>query len=64
MQYEAINYEIKNGYGIITLNRPERLNAIGKQMVTEIVQIVEEVSVSNEVNALVFTGSGSAHRTL
>ena len=57
MQYEAIKYEKKDGYGVVTLNRPERLNAIGKQMVTEIVQVVEEVSVSNEVNALIFTGA-------
>jgi enoyl-CoA hydratase/carnithine racemase len=57
MQYESINYEKNDGYGVITLNRPERLNAIGKQMVVEIEQVIEEVSVSNEVNALVFTGA-------
>jgi enoyl-CoA hydratase len=57
MSYEAIKYEKKDGYGVITLNRPERLNAIGKQMVTEIGRVIDEVSQSNEVNALIITGA-------
>ena len=57
MPYEAIKYEKGEGHGVITLNRPERMNAIGKQMVTEIGQVIDEISQGNEVNVLVITGA-------
>lgn len=57
MPYEAITYEKNEGYGVITLNHPERLNALGKQMIGEATQIIEEISGSNEINALVITGA-------
>jgi enoyl-CoA hydratase/carnithine racemase len=57
MSYEAIKYEKSESYGVITLNRPERLNAIGKQMVTEILQVIDDISSSNSINALIITGA-------
>jgi enoyl-CoA hydratase len=57
MPYEAIKYEKGEGYGVITLNRPERLNAIGKLTVEEISRVIDEVSKSNEVNVLIITGA-------
>jgi enoyl-CoA hydratase/carnithine racemase len=57
MPYEAIKYEKADGYAVVTLNRPERLNAIGKQTVVEIKQVINEISAGNEVNALVITGA-------
>lgn len=57
MGYEAIKYEKNEGYGIITLNQPKSLNAIGKQIVEEIKQVLKEVSESNEVNVLIITGA-------
>jgi enoyl-CoA hydratase len=57
MPYEAIKYEKGENYGVITLNRPERLNAIGRQMVTEVLKVIDEISGSNEVNALIITGA-------
>jgi enoyl-CoA hydratase len=57
MPYESIKYEKSEKYGVITLNRPERMNALGKQMVTEIMGVIDEVSGSNEINALIITGA-------
>jgi enoyl-CoA hydratase/carnithine racemase len=57
MPYGAIKYEKSEGYGVITLNRPERLNALGKQMVTEILEVIAEVANSKEINVLIFTGA-------
>jgi enoyl-CoA hydratase/carnithine racemase len=57
MPYEAIKYEKGEGYAVVTLNRPERLNAIGKQTVEEVTRVVEEISAGNEVNVLIITGA-------
>jgi enoyl-CoA hydratase/carnithine racemase len=57
MPYEAIKYEKNEGYAMVTLNRPERLNAIGKQIVDEMLQVIDEISGSNEVNVLIITGA-------
>jgi enoyl-CoA hydratase/carnithine racemase len=57
MPYEAIKYEKNEGYAVVTLNRPERLNAIGQQTVVEVTRVIEEISGSNEVNVLIITGA-------
>src|SRR3972149_10773331 len=57
MPYEAIKYEKNEGYAVVTLNRPERLNAIGKQTVEEVTRVIDEISGSNEVNVLIITGA-------
>ena len=35
MNHQTIQFENRGGIGIITLNRPERLNAINRQMIDE-----------------------------
>jgi enoyl-CoA hydratase/carnithine racemase len=57
MPYEAIKYEKGEGFVAITMNRPERLNAIGRQTVIEILSVIDEISKSDEINALVITGA-------
>ena len=44
----------------ITLNRPERLNAITQQMGLELVEAIESVAHDDEVRVLVLTGAGRA----
>jgi enoyl-CoA hydratase/carnithine racemase len=57
MGYKAIIFEENEGYGVITLNQPERLNAIGKEIVEEIKQVLHEVLNNNKINVLIFTGA-------
>jgi len=58
MGYEQILYEIKDGVAIITLNRPEVLNAWTPQMAREIGDALEKSNKSEEVGAIVVTGAG------
>jgi enoyl-CoA hydratase/carnithine racemase len=55
--FEKIKYEKGNGYAVITLNNPERLNAIGKKMVDEMNTAIEEITQSDEINAFIITGA-------
>jgi len=58
MNYQAIVLEKKDNIAVITLNRPERLNAMNPQMSSELSSAVDEVEKDDEVKVLVITGAG------
>ena len=51
-------YEVKDHVGIITLNRPERLNAFSDEMLALWVDALEEANRDPEVRVIVVTGAG------
>ena len=58
MSYQSIIYEIKEGVGLITLNRPDRLNAWNHEIETELREVMSEASIDGDVKAVVITGAG------
>jgi enoyl-CoA hydratase/carnithine racemase len=58
MSYETILTEQIDGVVLITLNRPERLNAWTPGMGAELADAVEQANQDDEVLAMVFTGAG------
>ena len=59
--YSSILIEKRqNGVAIATLNRPERLNAVGGSMHYELTKLPHDVNGDPEVKALVLTGAGRA----
>ena len=53
-------FENKNGVGLITLNRPNRLNALTFSIYEELRDFFAELQFDNEVRCVVITGSGRA----
>lgn len=60
MQLESVNYEVRGAVATITLNRPDRLNAIDERMPREIHAAVDEANRDNAVHVIVLTGAGRA----
>src|SRR2546423_9010856 len=60
MEFTAITLEVREGVAILTMNRPERLNAINRAMVADIHCALDRVETDDEVRALVLTGAGRA----
>lgn len=58
MSYEAILYETRGLVAIITLNRPERLNAIGAEVRKEVHAAMETAHQDDAVRAAIITGAG------
>ena len=58
MSYEAILYETRGPVAIITLNRPERLNAIGQAVREEVHAAVEAAQADDAIRAAIITGAG------
>jgi len=58
MGYETLIYEKENGIARITMNRPERMNALNAQMIMELVGTVRDAATDDGVRVLVITGAG------
>jgi len=58
MSYEAILYETRGPVAIITLNRPERLNAIGAAVREEVHAAIEAAHQDDAIRAAIITGAG------
>jgi len=56
--YEHILVEREEGVGIVTLNRPEVLNAMNNQLTTELQEAVRDFSIDDDIGCIVITGSG------
>jgi len=58
MDYQTILYEEAGGLGLITLNRPEVMNALNGQMRAELLDILRRAA--SRVRVLALTGAGRA----
>lgn len=56
----AVNVEIDDGIAWITLNRPDKRNAINPDIVYEMVAVLDAMEENDEVKVLVITGAGDA----
>ena len=58
MAYETITYETRGQVGVLTLNRPEKLNAISAELRRDVQAAVAEAREDDDVRVLVMTGAG------
>jgi enoyl-CoA hydratase len=58
MAYENLLYEHKDRIGTITLNRPERLNALNVRTIQELAIVLSEAAEDQGVRVLILTGAG------
>ena len=55
-----VNFEIRDHVGLITINRPEVLNALNVRALRELDSVLEQVENDEEVYVLIITGAGRA----
>jgi len=60
VSYETILAETEGGVLTITLNRPDKLNAMNRAMMLDIQQLLKNVEADEAVGCIVFTGAGRA----
>ena len=58
MGYETILVSAANNVAVLTLNRPDVLNAMNNQLVTELDRAITEAEEDDEIRAIIITGSG------
>ena len=60
MGFETVIYEESGPIAVLTLDRPDKLNAINAQMVTELGQVLDRAEAAPGVRAIVLRGAGRA----
>jgi enoyl-CoA hydratase len=60
MAYETITVDIANYVAMVTLNRPEALNALNAKLLSELCDALADADASDRVRCIVITGSDKA----
>lgn len=58
MIFETILFEIEGNIAIITINRPDKLNALNTTVVEELRKAIKEIIKNPEIKSAIITGSG------
>ena len=58
MAFENLLYEKRNGIGYVTINRPDKLNALNRKMMEELSECFQDIEKDDEVRAVILTGAG------
>ncbi len=61
MNFETILFEVNNeiGFALITLNRPDKLNALNKQLFDDLNNAIAIIETNDNIKAVILTGSGA-----
>ncbi|MFN3387570.1 MAG: enoyl-CoA hydratase-related protein [Allosphingosinicella sp.] len=60
-QQPAVAVSIDEGIATLTLNRPDKLNALSRPMIGEIIEALDRLEADDGVRAVIFTGAGRAY---
>lgn len=58
--YETLNLEIADGVATLTLNRPDKLNAIDETMMAELHRVFDDLDANEDVGVIVLRAEGRA----
>ena len=56
--YQTIRYEKQDQIALVTIDRPEALNALNSAVITELEQVVADLEADREIRAMILTGQG------
>ena len=58
MSYETLLYEIRAGIAYVTVNRPQKLNALNRKAIQDLTDCFEQVGKAGEAGGVILTGAG------
>ena len=60
MSYNTIQYDVEDGILTLTLNRPDKLNAFTREMLSEMIDAFDRADADDAVRCIIVTGAGRA----
>ena len=57
-QFKTLVVEVEDRVGRVTMNRPEKLNALSRELMSEIVQLGAWLKLREDIRVIVFSGAG------
>src|SRR3989441_834675 len=58
MEYQTLLFEIKDGIALITINRPDKLNALNDQVMAELADVAQRLATDDVIRGAILTGAG------
>jgi enoyl-CoA hydratase len=55
----TVLHDRREGYSVLTLNRPDKLNALNRELLETLLTSIEEIRDDRSIHAVLITGSGS-----
>ena len=59
-KFETINYSLENQVAKVSLNRPEKLNAMNYTMLMELTSVTEQIKKDESIKCMILRGEGRA----
>ena len=59
MAYQTLLTNLENGIFTVTINRPEKLNALNKEVFKDLEIVLQEITENPEIKSVIITGSGN-----
>ncbi len=60
MNYSTITYEVKNRVATVTMDRPDKRNALNEAMIEDLTKVLQNISRSADSRVAILTGSGGS----
>ena len=58
MTYQTLLFDLKDGVAVVTINRPDKLNALNDEVMAELAQAAERIATEAEIKGAIITGAG------
>jgi len=58
MTYQTLLFDLKDGVAVVTINRPDKLNALNDQVMAELAHAADRITTEAEIKGAIITGSG------
>ena len=59
MSYQTLLTNLENGIFTVIINRPEKLNALNKDVFKDLEKVLQEITENPEIKSVIITGSGN-----
>src|SRR2546430_5921694 len=58
MIYQTLLFDLRDGIAFVTINRPDKLNALNDQVMLELGQVADRLATESDIKGAILTGSG------
>lgn len=58
MSYQTLLFDVKDGMAVVTINRPDKLNALNDQVIADLTAAAERIATDPDIKGAILTGAG------
>ncbi len=58
MTYQTLLFDVRDGVAVITINRPDKLNALNDQVMAELADVAQRLATDDDIRGAILTGAG------